>query len=189
MGSRPGEPESVGKSSFRRAGSPTEWALDGRSLPVTRSLRRFGSPVEPDRPKPASPTPIDRRLRGVNLLPESMRCVSPSPFARWPRPNAALRPSLPVAARMRLAREAAAFLRSKGADRVWLFGSLAKGRRQDWRSDLDLAVAGLAPAKFLGALGELLLRLPIKVDLVEMETASGPLRRQILDSGLPLDAD
>ena len=31
-----------------------------------------------------------------------------------------------------------------GVTRVWLFGSAAKGRPLDWRSDLDLAVEGMA---------------------------------------------
>lgn len=107
----------------------------------------------------------------------------------WARPNATMRPSLSTADRMTLAQDAAAFLRAQGARNVWLFGSLAKGRRQDWRSDLDLAVEGLAPALYLGALGELLLRLPVDVDLVELETASEALRLQILTHGILLHAD
>ncbi len=90
---------------------------------------------------------------------------------------------------MAWARRAAAFLREQGARKVWLFGSLAKGRRQDWRSDLDLAVEGLAPDHYLGALGELLMRWPIDIDLVEIETASAPLHQQIVAFGLLLDAD
>ncbi len=88
---------------------------------------------------------------------------------------------------MDLARDSATRLRIQGAHKVWLFGSLAKGRRQDFRSDLDLAIEGLPPERYLGALGELLLRLPLPVDLVELETASAALRLQILTFGILLD--
>ncbi|CAN5535104.1 hypothetical protein BH20VER1_BH20VER1_32210 [soil metagenome] len=90
---------------------------------------------------------------------------------------------------MELARQAAAFLREQGASRVWLFGSLARGRPQDWHSDLDLAVEGLPPERYLGALGELLMRLPLSLDLVEIERAAPALREQILADGIVLHAD
>lgn len=90
---------------------------------------------------------------------------------------------------MELASQAAAILRAQGAANVWLFGSLAQGRAQDWRSDLDLVVEGLPPERYLGALGELLMQLPLSVDLLEMECAAPVLREQILRTRIPLDAD
>lgn len=78
-----------------------------------------------------------------------------------------------------IAHDAARRLHRRGARRVWLFGSLARGRRLDARSDLDFAVEGLPPAEFLPALGELLERVPCPVDLVELERAPAALRQNI----------
>ena len=85
---------------------------------------------------------------------------------------------------MDLARRGAAFLYSHGAGRVWVFGSVAKGRRLDFRSDVDFAVEGLAPELFLrlGAQLEELLDFP--VDLVEIERADDVLRNQIIGHGI-----
>ncbi|MBX3746980.1 MAG: nucleotidyltransferase domain-containing protein [Verrucomicrobiae bacterium] len=70
-----------------------------------------------------------------------------------------------------------------GVRQVWLFGSAVRGWRLDWRSDLDFAVAGLAPDALYGGWSRLdsLLRGP--VDLVRIEDASPLLRSQILDHG------
>lgn len=78
-----------------------------------------------------------------------------------------------------LAHAGASRLCSHGARRVWLFGSLARGRRLDARSDLDFAVEGLPPDRYLAALGDLLTSLPCDVDLVELERAPAPLRLNI----------
>lgn len=77
-----------------------------------------------------------------------------------------------VDARRRLAERGAAHLYSHGARRVWLFGSLALGRRQDARSDIDLAVEGLPGNLFYRLVSELDQLLECPVDLVEVETAS-----------------
>ena len=47
-------------------------------------------------------------------------------------------------------RFAARHLYSAGAQRVWLFGSLAKGRKPGVHSDFDFAVEGLPPEKLFG---------------------------------------
>lgn len=47
---------------------------------------------------------------------------------------------------------AARLLREQGAREVYLFGSAATGRLRDG-SDIDLAVAGLPPERFLRAMG------------------------------------
>ena len=64
----------------------------------------------------------------------------------------------------------AALARRHGAVRVWLFGSTAKGRKPG--RDLDLAVEGVAPARFFQFLGELMLALSRPVDLVSLEKRS-----------------
>jgi predicted nucleotidyltransferase len=87
---------------------------------------------------------------------------------------------------MQAANDAADYLRSLGARRVWLFGSLARGRSPDFRSDMDLAVEGLPGDRYFEAVGVLLGRLPCQVDLVEMERAPAALRRNILHFGREL---
>ena len=84
-------------------------------------------------------------------------------------------------------RLAARFLRGQGATKVWLFGSLAKGRRPTVHSDFDFAVEGLPGDRFFGSVGHLLQILPRPVDLVEFETCPSLLRDQILEHGIVLD--
>ena len=83
-------------------------------------------------------------------------------------------------------RLAAKFLREQGAQRVWLFGSLAKGRRATDHSDFDFAVEGLPKDRFFGSVGHLLQILPRSVDVVEFESCPALLREQILDHGIIL---
>lgn len=66
-----------------------------------------------------------------------------------------------------------------GVTRVWLFGSAAKMRRLDWRSDLDLAVQGMAAGDQGRAWAELDETLTLPVDLVRWETANPTLRDEI----------
>ena len=84
-------------------------------------------------------------------------------------------------------RLAARFLREQGAKRVWLFGSLAKGRRPTVHSDFDFAVEGLPADRFFGSVGHLLQILPRSVDVVEFESCPPLLRDQILEHGIVLD--
>jgi predicted nucleotidyltransferase len=59
-----------------------------------------------------------------------------------------------------LVMQGTALLKSMGARRVYVFGSVARGRARE-SSDLDLAVEGLPPATFyqtLAQLNELLLQ-------------------------------
>ncbi len=77
----------------------------------------------------------------------------------------------------------AALLASRfGVDRVWLFGSHAWGR-PDHRSDLDLAVEGLAPERFIEALAALMQVAPPSVDLLRLEEAPATLRARVLAHG------
>ena len=82
---------------------------------------------------------------------------------------------------------AARFLREQGAKRVWLFGSLAKGRRPTVHSDFDFAVEGLPGDRLFGSVGHLLQVLPRPVDIVELEDCNPLLREQILEHGIVLD--
>jgi predicted nucleotidyltransferase len=82
---------------------------------------------------------------------------------------------------------AARFLREQGAKRVWLFGSLAKGRRPTVHSDFDFAVEGLPADRLFGSVGHLLQVLPRPVDVVELESCSTLLRKQIVENGIILN--
>ncbi|MBM3838807.1 MAG: nucleotidyltransferase [Verrucomicrobia bacterium] len=81
--------------------------------------------------------------------------------------------------RLAVARKGAALLYAHGARNVCVFGSVARWREQDERSDVDLAVEGLLDHLYLQTLGELMSMFPCPVDLVEMEKASPLLRENI----------
>ncbi|MDO8545165.1 MAG: nucleotidyltransferase domain-containing protein [Opitutaceae bacterium] len=85
-----------------------------------------------------------------------------------------------------LSRLAASYLHTRGAVRVWWFGSLARGRPAGVHTDFDFAVEGLPAAAFFGSLGTLLQVMPLPVDLVEVETAPPALRARIFREGIPL---
>jgi len=66
---------------------------------------------------------------------------------------------------------------------VWVFGSNAvRGKRG---RDIDLAVEGLAPARFFQFVGELMLSLPKPVDVVAMDKRS-KLTTLIRRDGIPV---
>jgi len=54
-----------------------------------------------------------------------------------------------------------------GVKSVWLFGSALEDESQ--ATDIDLAVEGLVPEKFLDFYGRLFFELPRPVDLVDLE--------------------
>ncbi|MDD2709560.1 MAG: nucleotidyltransferase domain-containing protein [Verrucomicrobiae bacterium] len=67
--------------------------------------------------------------------------------------------------------------------RVWIFGSLARGRKSDWRSDLDLAVEGLPVNLHARFWSELDQAVSMPVDVIRWETASALLREEITKWG------
>ena len=66
-----------------------------------------------------------------------------------------------------------------GVRRIWLFGSVAKARKPDFRSDLDLAVEGLAAERQLSVWASLDEALELPPDLVRWEEANQTLREEI----------
>src|SRR5215211_6103116 len=84
-------------------------------------------------------------------------------------------------------RFAARFLKQQGARKVWLFGSLAKGRQPTVHSDFDFAVEGLPGDRLFGSVGHLLQVLPRPVDVVEVESCPALLRQQIFEHGIVVD--
>lgn len=99
----------------------------------------------------------------------------------WPHPERIGREE-----QLAVATAGARVLYARGARRVWLFGSIAKGRRLGVHSDFDFATEGLPPEVYLNCLGTLLQLMPLPVDLVEMEPASEMFRARILQEGILL---
>ena len=77
----------------------------------------------------------------------------------------------------------AALARRYGAVNVWLFGSNSDGRVRG--RDLDLAVEGVAPARFFQFVGDLMLSLSQPVDVVALEKRS-KLSALIRRDGIPI---
>lgn len=76
------------------------------------------------------------------------------------------------------------------AKRVYLFGSLAQDGRFQERSDLDLAVEGIAPERFFKAWAAASRYSSIPVELVDLDEVGEPMRKMILEHGeLLCDAD
>ena len=73
-----------------------------------------------------------------------------------------------------------------GAERVYLIGSLARGRGFHSRSDIDLAVVGIAPERYFAALADLADRAGREVDLILLESATPALRECIANEGVLL---
>lgn len=73
-------------------------------------------------------------------------------------------------------------LRSRGAESVYVFGSVVSGTTTA-RSDLDLAATGLPRSAYFAALGELMRTLPCEVDLVRLEEAPESLRERVRAEG------
>jgi uncharacterized protein len=77
--------------------------------------------------------------------------------------------------------------REYGASRVRLFGSAAKGATGPG-GDIDLAVEGVPPARFLDLYGALLLASAVPVDLVDVADCPEGLRERIDREGIDLCA-
>lgn len=73
-------------------------------------------------------------------------------------------------------------LRRHGAERVWLFGSLATNKPPALKTDVDLCVLGLPEPQYFSALADLLDLAP--VDVVRWEAASPSLRDRIAADGI-----
>jgi predicted nucleotidyltransferase len=88
-------------------------------------------------------------------------------------------------AKVRASRLAAALpaakdmLAAHGAERVWVFGSLASPDRFGERSDVDLATSGLPANRYFDALAGLMALFGGPVDLVRREDARGSLFERI----------
>ncbi|MBI3184106.1 MAG: nucleotidyltransferase domain-containing protein [Myxococcales bacterium] len=86
-------------------------------------------------------------------------------------------------AKQAIAREVPAIAARHGARRVYLFGSLAWGDTHDG-SDIDLAVEGAPDEQRSALAAELMLALPLPVDVLDLGELSEAFRRRIVDHGL-----
>jgi len=77
----------------------------------------------------------------------------------------------------------ATLARRYGAATVWLFGSSTRPRQRG--RDLDLAVEGVAPARFFQFVGDLMLSLSRPVDVIALENRS-KLSALIRRDGIPI---
>lgn len=69
-----------------------------------------------------------------------------------------------------------------GAQRIILYGSLARG---DFRadSDIDLCVEGLSPSKFFRAIAECMMRIDRPISILDYRNIQGYLKERILAEG------
>jgi predicted nucleotidyltransferase len=70
-----------------------------------------------------------------------------------------------------------------GARRVYLFGSLAREGRFHERSDVDLAVDGIAPGRFFKAWAAAGAHANVPIELVDMDEVGEMMRKLILEYG------
>lgn len=85
------------------------------------------------------------------------------------------------------AQRIAVFLVREGATRVAGIGSaFVPGRRFTSRSDIDLAVEGLPPDRFIGVSARAAEMTALAVDIIPIESATGRMRRVIREEGVEL---
>ena len=81
---------------------------------------------------------------------------------------------------------AKALVEEYGAERVYLIGSLARGRGFHSRSDIDLVVAGIAPERYFAVLADIAERASREVDLILLESATPALLECVANEGVLL---
>ncbi len=85
------------------------------------------------------------------------------------------------------AQRIAAFLKRHGAHRVVGIGSaFDPAHRFTWRSDIDIAVAGLRADRFFEVSARAADLTDLPLDIVPIESATEPMRRAILEEGVDL---
>ena len=81
---------------------------------------------------------------------------------------------------------AKALVEEYGAERIYLIGSLARGRGFHPHSDIDLAVAGIAPERYFAVLADVAERADREVDLILLESATPALLECVANEGVLL---
>ena len=104
--------------------------------------------------------------------------------------EAARRRELAPRARSEARRVAQVLVHEFGASRVYLFGSLVQDGQFQERSDVDLAVEGIAPERFFKVWAAAGARTDVPIELVDLDEVGEPMRTLILQYGeLLSDAD
>ncbi|OGU55940.1 MAG: hypothetical protein A2X64_08930 [Ignavibacteria bacterium GWF2_33_9] len=80
-----------------------------------------------------------------------------------------------------LIRNAVDILKTYGVNEVYIFGSQADNTATE-KSDLDIAVKGLPDKIFYRAGGELMMKLNLSVDLIDLND-DNPFTRHLINSG------
>ena len=122
----------------------------------------------------------------LHISPEQMKIYKRTARERQARDEQAMHARREAA--WSVARQAARPLKERfGAKRVIVFGSLAHGAWFHARSDIDLAVEGIAPGDFFRAWAKLdYLGSHFEFDLIEYEFAPAHLRDVIDEQGVEL---
>lgn len=97
--------------------------------------------------------------------------------------EAARRRELASRARAEARRAAHVLVREFGASRVYLFGSLAQEGWFHERSDVDLAVEGIASERFFKAWAASGAHSDVPIELVDLDEVGEPMRKLILEYG------
>ncbi len=104
--------------------------------------------------------------------------------------EAAHRRAIASTARAEARQVAQMLVREFGANRVYLFGSLAQEGRFHERSDVDLAVEGIAPEHFYKAWAATGAYSGVPIEMVDLDEVGEPMVKLILKYGeLLCDAD
>ena len=104
--------------------------------------------------------------------------------------EAARRCELATRARSEARRVAHMLVHEFGASRVYLFGSLVQDDRFHERSDIDLAVEGIAPERFFKVWAAVGAHSDVPIELVDLDEVGELMRTLILQYGeLLCDAD
>ena len=85
--------------------------------------------------------------------------------------------------------DAVEILKKYGVKRVILFGSLLRDGRFHRGSDIDLAVEGIPPQKFIRAGADLMMALDWQIDLKPLEEVDDFSREMILQKGKVIYAE
>jgi predicted nucleotidyltransferase len=97
--------------------------------------------------------------------------------------EAARQRELASQARAEAIRVAEVLVRDFGATRVYLFGSLLQEGRFHERSDVDLAVEGIAPERFFKTWAAVGADVRVPIELVDIDEVGETMRELILEHG------
>ena len=59
-------------------------------------------------------------------------------------------------------------LKENGCKKIYLFGSIVNGKFKE-DSDIDIAVSGLEPRKFIATYSKIIMKIDRKVDLIDLD--------------------